>query len=73
MKLLNMISLLASIYLTLTRTLGLLGDFTFQVNDGGSVIRGSTICTGIVGVASLIKFGQSMISDLNLQDNFPTS
>ena len=70
MKLINLISLSASIYLTLTRTLGICQDLTFQVN-GDSVIRGSTLCTGIIGVVSLIKFGQNLIIDLNLQDSFP--
>ena len=71
MKVINLISLFASIYLTLTRTLGLCEDLTFPVT-GNSVIRGSTLCTGIIGVVSLIKFGQNLIIDLNLQDSFPS-
>ena len=63
MKFLNLISLTASIYLTLTRTLGLCGDLTFQLN-GDSVIRLSTLCTGIVGIVTLLEFGQNLAIDL---------
>lgn len=71
MKVINILSLLASIYLTLTRTLDLIEDPAFKLDNHwfsrGAEIRVSTICTGICALSSLMRFGQDIITDLNLE------
>ena len=76
----QLILLLPLIYLTFTH-FGQFEDITFQVptmpgRDWNMLIRGRTLCTGILcvvnlinGVEGIVKFVQEIIQDNQVQDN----